>query len=150
MVLAHIQKKGFMDVVRNTGIRGLYHGFESTLYRDITFNMGFFTFREIIVRIYRNNTGSDPNPFQRTLMGIVSGTMASVFACPFDVVKTRIQGGKLATAAGASNGECPCFPLLCGSFLCARNLPILSVSTDQLLYTKHAVHTTGTCLATTF
>ena len=37
-------------------------------------------------------------------MGIASGTMASVVACPFDVVKTRIQGGELA---GASNSECP-------------------------------------------
>jgi hypothetical protein len=103
MVLAHIQKKGFMDVVRSTGIRGLYHGFEPTLYRDVTFNMAFFTFREIIVRLYRKHYDSDPNPFQRTVMGIVSGTMASVFACPFDVVKTKIQGGELATA---SNGEC--------------------------------------------
>ena len=107
MVLAHIQKKGFMDVVRSTGIRGLYHGFEATIYRDVTFNMAFFTFREIIVRIYRNQTGNDPNPFQRTLMGILSGTIASVFACPFDVVKTRIQGGELkqAGSAGAATGE---------------------------------------------
>ena len=105
MVLAHIQKKGFMDVVRSTGIRGLYHGFEPTLYRDVTFNMAFFTFREIIVRLYRKHYDSDPDPFQRTVMGIVSGTMASVFACPFDVVKTRIQGGELATT-GASTSEC--------------------------------------------
>ena len=100
MVLAHIQKKGFMDVIRNTGIRGLYHGFEATIYRDISFNMAFFTIREIFVRVYRNHYGTDPNPFQRTLMGIISGTMASVFACPFDVVKTRIQGKDLKSASG--------------------------------------------------
>ena len=105
MVLAHIQKRGFIDVVRTTGVRGLYHGFEATLCRDITFNMAFFTIREILVRIYRNQTGDNPSPFQRTLMGICSGTMASVLACPFDVVKTRIQGMELeavAAAAGAA------------------------------------------------
>jgi hypothetical protein len=105
MVLAHIQKKGFMDVVRSTGIRGLYHGFEPTLYRDVTFNMAFFTFREIIVRLYRKHYDSDPDPFQRTVMGIVSGTMASVFACPFDVVKTRIQGGELATTGASTTKQ---------------------------------------------
>ena len=104
MVLAHIQRKGFMDVIRSTGVRGLYHGFEPTLYRDVTFNMAFFSIREIIVRLYRNHFGNDPNPFQRTLMGIFSGTMASVFACPFDVVKTRVQGGELKSAT--TGGEC--------------------------------------------
>ena len=103
MVLAHIQKKGFMDVIRNTGVRGLYHGFEATIYRDISFNMAFFTIREIMVRVYRNQYSKDPNPFQRTLMGIVSGTMASVVACPFDVVKTRIQGKELKSASGEVN-----------------------------------------------
>lgn len=108
MVLAHIQRKGFIDVVRSTGVRGLYHGFEATLYRDVTFNMAFFTIREIIVRIYRNRFGENPTPFQRTLMGICSGTMASVFACPFDVVKTRIQGMELEAVAktgSTSSGE---------------------------------------------
>lgn len=99
MVLAHIQKKGFMDVIRNTGVRGLYHGFEPTIYRDITFNMSFFTVREIIVRVYRRYYGEDPNPFQRTVMGIIGGTVASVFACPFDVVKTRVQGKELHSVA---------------------------------------------------
>jgi hypothetical protein len=99
MVLAHIQKKGFMDVIKNTGIRGLYHGFEPTIYRDISFNMAFFTIREIFVRVYRNHYAKDPNPFQRTLMGIISGTLASVVACPFDVVKTRIQGKDLKSAS---------------------------------------------------
>lgn len=100
MVLAHIQKKGFVDVIRNTGIRGLYYGFESTIYRDISFNMAFFTVREIFVRLYRNHYVEDPNPIHRTLMGVVSGTMASVVACPFDVVKTRIQGVNLKSASG--------------------------------------------------
>ena len=109
MVLAHIQKKGFMDVVRETGVRGLYHGFEATMYRDVAFNTGFFTFREVMVRIYRSHFGNDPNPLQRTWLGILSGTMASVFACPFDVVKTRIQGSDL-TPGSINGGEKHYFP----------------------------------------
>ena len=100
MVLAHIQKKGFMDVVRSTGIKGLYYGFEPTLYRDISFNMAFFTVREILVRIYRTYYGEHPSPFTRTVMGIFGGTVASVFACPFDVVKTRVQGRELQSLPG--------------------------------------------------
>ena len=100
MVLAHIQKKGFMDVVRNTGIRGLYHGFEPTVYRDVSFNMVFFTVREIIVRLYRSRYRQDPTPLERTVMGIIGGTAASFVACPFDVVKTKIQGKELKSVSG--------------------------------------------------
>ena len=100
MVLAHIQRKGFMDVIRSTGIKGLYYGFEPTLYRDISFNMAFFSVREILVRIYRTYYGVDPSPFTRTVMGIIGGSVASVFACPFDVVKTKVQGKELHSLPG--------------------------------------------------
>jgi hypothetical protein len=139
MVLAHIQKKGFMDVIKNTGIRGLYHGFEPTIYRDISFNMAFFTIREIFVRVYRNHYAKDPNPFQRTLMGIISGTLASVVACPFDVVKTRIQGKDLKSASGkAICGLCTCVLCVVTCFpVHVEALPVGVVMRRQL--TEHMI-----------
>lgn len=95
MVLAHIQKQGFLQVIRKTGLRGLFLGFSSTLYRDISFNMVFFTTRELFVRGYRNHYEESPDAWKRVLLGIPAGCMASVVACPFDVVKTRMQGKAL-------------------------------------------------------
>lgn len=95
MVLAHIRKQGFFQVIRETGFRGLFLGFSTTLYRDITFNMAFFTSREIFVRSYQNQYGERPDAWTRVLLGIPAGCLASVVACPFDVVKTRMQGKEL-------------------------------------------------------
>lgn len=93
MVLAHIRKQAFTAVLRETGLRGLYFGFSATLYRDITFNMVFFTSREMFVKLYkRHYPGMDPDAKTRVLLGFPAGTLASVLACPFDVVKTRLQG----------------------------------------------------------
>lgn len=96
MVLAHIRKQAFTAVVRETGFRGLYFGFSSTLYRDISFNMVFFTSRELFVKLYKHRTHKNPDPWTRVLLGFPAGTLASIVACPFDVVKTRQQGQELS------------------------------------------------------
>jgi len=105
MVLAHIRKQAFTSVIRETGLRGLYFGFTTTLYRDISFNMVFFTSREVFVRLYRHYSGSDPDPFKRVVLGFPAGALASVVACPFDVVKTRQQGSELGNSCVCYN--CP-------------------------------------------
>lgn len=100
MVLAHIRKQAFTAVIRQTGLRGLYFGFSSTLYRDISFNMVFFTSRELFVKYYkRRYSVVDPDAWTRVLLGFPAGTVASIVACPFDVVKTRQQGMELGKSA---------------------------------------------------
>ena len=79
-----------------TGLKGLYFGLRPTLYRDVSFNMIFFTVRELSVRTFAKFKGHDPDPWSRMLVGIPAGSLASVVACPFDVVKTRMQGKELA------------------------------------------------------
>ena len=95
MVLAHVRKQGFLQVIRETGLRGLFLGFSSTIYRDVSFNTVFFTARELFVRGYRSRYDESPDAWRRVLLGIPAGCIASVFACPFDVVKTRMQGKEL-------------------------------------------------------
>ena len=95
MVLAHIRKQGFWKVVTMTGIKGLYFGWTATLYRDITFNAIMLTTREMLIREWKRHYESEPDPWARTLLGLIPGTLASAAACPYDVVKTRMQGDEL-------------------------------------------------------
>ena len=96
MVLAQIRKQGFVEVVRNTGVKGLYKGWTATLYRDILFNMTLFTTRKMFIEQYCGMTGKcDPNVPERIVLGLVPGCLASVIGCPHDVVKTRMQGASL-------------------------------------------------------
>ena len=95
MVLAHIRKAGFFDVMRNAGIWGFYHGVEAALYRDISFNMCLFVFRSYYMKWYENNF-EDPGMLKAILLELPATTVATIVACPFDVVKTRIQGQHLS------------------------------------------------------
>ena len=94
MVQAQIQQKGFFHVIRNTGWAGLFHGWLPTLYRDVVFNLFFFCLRDIFVSYYteRFNDNEEPAAVTRMVLGLPSGVLASVVACPLDVVKTRVQG----------------------------------------------------------
>lgn len=95
MVLAQIRKQAFLEVLRHTGLPGLYVGFSTTLYRDISFNVVFFPSREIFVRLFTSRCGRSPDAWDRVLLGYPSGVMAAVVSCPYDVVKTRMQGTEL-------------------------------------------------------
>ena len=95
MVLAQIRKQAFLEVVRHTGLKGLFVGFSTTLYRDVSFNIVFFPSREIFVRWFTAYHGKKPNAWDRVLLGYPPGILSAIVSCPFDVVKTRIQGHKL-------------------------------------------------------
>ena len=105
MVLAQIRNEGFVKVIRDTGLKGLYKGWTATLYRDILFNMTFFTTREIFVEQYTIIRGESPNPFQRIGLGLIPGCLASIIGCPHDVVKTRMQGASLSNNNNNNNNN---------------------------------------------
>ena len=81
--------------MRQEGLKGLYAGWRCTLYRDISFNSAFFASRELFVLLWKRQVGLDPGAHWRVALGIPAGCLASVIACPFDVVKTRVQGREL-------------------------------------------------------
>ena len=94
MVLAQIRKQGVMAVIKSTGLKGLYNGWQVTLYRDMSFNSVIFTTREFLVQWYTTRY-EEPTAFRRVLIGLPAGCFASVVACPLDVIKTRVQGTPL-------------------------------------------------------
>eukprot|EP00731_Ephydatia_muelleri_P021325 Em0013g1052a len=96
MVLAQIRKQGFMTVIRETGLKGLYLGWTATLYRDMSFNGTFFALREGGVKWWTQyHNGEPPSILPRHGIGLCAGMIAATISCPFDVIKTRMQGRQL-------------------------------------------------------
>ena len=96
MVLAQIRRQGFATVIRETGLKGLYLGWTATLYRDMAFNSTFFALREGGVKLWTlNHEGQPPSIMPRHVIGLCAGMVAATISCPFDVLKTRMQGRQL-------------------------------------------------------
>ena len=86
---------GMVDVVvktvRNEGLMAMYNGLESTLWRHIVWNAGYFgcifQVRNLLpkAKTKRGQTGND------ILAGTVGGTVGTILNTPMDVVKSRIQ-----------------------------------------------------------
>ncbi|TFK66848.1 mitochondrial carrier [Pluteus cervinus] len=90
--------KGPMDVVkqvvRKDGLLGLYAGMESTFWRHLWWNGGYFgcifQVRELLPK-RESQQGVLMNNF---ISGAVGGFAGTVLNTPFDVVKSRIQGAE--------------------------------------------------------
>lgn len=86
---------GMLDVVsktiRNEGLLAMYNGLESTLWRHILWNAGYFgcIFQ---VRTYLPKAETKQSQITNDLIsGAVGGTVGTIVNTPFDVVKSRIQ-----------------------------------------------------------
>lgn len=84
-----------MSVLKISGLRSVYNGFCATLYRDVIFNMAFFSSREMFVDLYERHYLQSPNAWTRVILGYPAGCIACTISCPLDVVKKRIQGSDL-------------------------------------------------------
>ena len=81
-------------------VRTLYLGTLATLCRDVTFNSCMFATRAFVMNQYEEGTGVEPAAYMKVWYGLPGSVLAGVLACPFDVVKTRIQAveyGMLST-----------------------------------------------------
>jgi len=86
---------GMVDVVvktvRNEGILAMYQGLESTLWRHILWNAGYFgcifQVRQLIPKA-ETKQGQTVNDI---IAGSVGGTVGTILNTPLDVVKSRIQ-----------------------------------------------------------
>ncbi|UPK96068.1 hypothetical protein LCI18_007003 [Fusarium solani-melongenae] len=87
--------KGVLDcavkIVRESGPLGLYQGFESTVWRHIVWNAGYFgcIFQvRSLLPAAETKKGTMVNDL---VAGSVGGTVGTLLNTPFDVVKSRIQ-----------------------------------------------------------
>lgn len=80
-----------MKTVRSEGLLAMYNGLESTLWRHIIWNAGYFgcifQVRQLIPKA-ETKKGQTLNDI---LAGTVGGTFGTILNTPFDVVKSRIQ-----------------------------------------------------------
>jgi len=90
-----------LSVIRELGIRGIYKGYVPTLSRDIWFNVWFFPLQAQWKARWIKETDSAQTALGKSFIaGICSGMLAAYISTPFDVIKTRMQGGATQQRAG--------------------------------------------------
>lgn len=88
---------GVMDavikIITNEGPLALYNGMESTLWRNITWNGGYFgCIFHVRSRLPKVEPGNKPQQIRNDFVaGAVGGTFGTILSTPMDVVKSRIQ-----------------------------------------------------------
>jgi len=83
-------------IVRNEGILTLYQGLESTMWRHILWNAGYFGCIFQVRELMPTATDKGTQVRNDLISGAVGGTFGTVINTPMDVVKSRIQNGTLA------------------------------------------------------
>jgi solute carrier family 25 (mitochondrial 2-oxodicarboxylate transporter), member 21 len=96
-----------MQITRQSGLLGLYQGFESTVWRHIVWNAGYFgciyQVRSLIAVANTTTTTTREGTLVNDLVaGSVGGTVGTLLNTPLDVVKSRIQSGGPLHSGGCS------------------------------------------------
>ncbi|KPI36440.1 putative mitochondrial 2-oxodicarboxylate carrier [Cyphellophora attinorum] len=83
----------FMKIVKNEGPLALYNGLESTLWRHILWNAGYFGCIFQVKALLPTPTKGNKTQAMVTdfTSGAIGGTVGTILNTPMDVVKSRIQ-----------------------------------------------------------
>ena len=85
------------QVVATEGVRGLYRGYGSTIFREIPFTCIQFPLYEYLKRQLGERTW-----WHAAGAGSIAGAVAACCTTPLDVIKTRIMLAKVSPTPGAS------------------------------------------------
>ncbi|KAF8004122.1 hypothetical protein HF325_001570 [Metschnikowia pulcherrima] len=80
-------------IVKSNGVLGLYKGLESTLWRHIAWNAGYFGLIFQVRSLMPKPKSSSEKTLIDLTCGTIGGTFGTMLNTPFDVVKSRIQAG---------------------------------------------------------
>src|ERR1700753_3569299 len=90
---------GMLDVVRKViaqeGILSLYQGLESTMWRHILWNAGYFGCIFQVRALLPTATDNRSKITNDIISGSIGGTVGTILNTPMDVVKSRIQNSVL-------------------------------------------------------
>jgi len=78
-------------IFRQEGPRAFFNGLESTVWRHIVWNAGYFGVVFKIRALLRETTLKDKKTMSDFLAGTAGGAIATTLNTPLDVVKSRIQ-----------------------------------------------------------
>ncbi|KIH94226.1 solute carrier family 25 (mitochondrial 2-oxodicarboxylate transporter), member 21 [Sporothrix brasiliensis 5110] len=86
---------GMIDVVtktiRNEGVLAMYQGLESTMWRHILWNAGYFGCIFQVRQLMPKASSKQTQMLNDIIAGSVGGTVGTLLNTPMDVVKSRIQ-----------------------------------------------------------
>ncbi|OAG38095.1 hypothetical protein AYO21_07685 [Fonsecaea monophora] len=88
-------------VVKSEGLLVLYQGFESTLWRHIVWNAGYFGSIFKVKAALPTPSTDVEQTLTNFVTGAIGGSLGTVLNTPLDVVKTRIQASTRAKGAAA-------------------------------------------------
>ncbi|KAJ2739569.1 mitochondrial aspartate-glutamate transporter agc1 [Coemansia sp. BCRC 34301] len=83
-----------LGIVRQLGVRGLYHGTAATLLRDVPFSLVFFPLQAYLAQTAQwvwHGSREKPSTLCVLAGSTVAGMVAAAAVTPADVVKTRLQ-----------------------------------------------------------
>ena len=88
----HTSWINFRKTIASEGIRGLYRGYTTTVFREIPFSFIQFPIWEFFKsEIARRQGRKTCTPSEATLSGAVAGGIAAFLTNPLDVAKTRVM-----------------------------------------------------------
>ena len=61
------------EFFRQKGLRGIYQGASVTIWRDVAFNMAFFTSRQGLISLYCRQFNHEPIDSAKFALGVMSG-----------------------------------------------------------------------------